>query len=72
MGTDAENLSLEHLKQFQVAQSRLDQRLEEMILLLGHLERGVAHLDEACALLSLRMDKLIERVARIERRLELA
>ncbi|WP_018915096.1 hypothetical protein [Thiomonas sp. FB-6] len=72
MGTDAENLILEHLKQFQAAQSRLDHRFDEVILRLGHLERGIAHLDEACALLSLRMDKLVERVARIERRLELA
>jgi hypothetical protein len=79
MVTKTENLILEHLKLFQAAQSRLDRRLEEAILRLGHLEGGVAqvqrslaHLEEGCALLSVRMDKLVERVARIERRLELA
>ena len=79
MATRVEDLILEHLKAFQAGQARLERRIEEAMLRLGHLEiglvhlqRSMAHVEEGCALLGMRMDSLNERVARIERRLELA
>jgi uncharacterized coiled-coil protein SlyX len=74
-----ENLILEHLKRFQVELASARDRDSEMLNRLGRLEialaglrRDVAHFDEGAAEQGLRMDRLAERVARIERRLELA
>lgn len=74
-----ENLILEHLKRFQVDLAAARERDSEMLTRLGRLEvaiaglrRDIAHFDEAAAEQSLRLDRLVERVDRIERRLELA
>jgi uncharacterized coiled-coil protein SlyX len=79
MTEPTENLILEHLKRFQVELAAARDRDSEMLNRLGRLEialaglrRDVAHFDEGAAEQSLRMDRLAERVARIERRLELA
>lgn len=73
------NLILEHLKRFQVDLAAARERDSEMLTRLGRLEvaiaglrRDIAHFDEAAAEQSLRLDRLVERVDRIERRLELA
>lgn len=78
--TDAtENLVLEHLKRFQAGQDRIERKLEEVITRIGHLELGLAglrrdlaHADEISAGLSVRMDRMSDRIERVERRLELA
>ena len=74
-----ENLILEHLKRFQAGQDRIERKLEEVITRIGHLEIGLAglrrdfaHADENAAGMSVRMDRMSERIQRIEKRLELA
>jgi hypothetical protein len=53
----AENLILEHLAPMRAAVDRVEQRLDDMTIRVGHLETSFAH--EA-------------RLARVEKRLELA
>ena len=79
MGEPIENLVLEHLKRFQASQERSERKLDEVIHRLGQLETAVAglrrdfaHADENTALLSVRLDRMNERIERIERRLELS
>ena len=73
-----ENLMLEHLKRFQASQERIERKLEEVIVRIGPLEVGVAglrrdfaHADENAAGMSVRMDRMNDRIERIEKRLEL-
>jgi uncharacterized coiled-coil protein SlyX len=79
MTDNIENLILEHLKRFQSDLTAARERDSEMLARLGRLEvaiaglrRDIAHFDEGAAEQSLRLDRLVERVDRIERRLELA
>jgi peptidoglycan hydrolase CwlO-like protein len=76
---NTENLILEHLKRFQAGQDRIERKLEEVVNRLGNLEisvaslrRDFAHSDENAAATSVRIDRLNERIERIERRLELS
>jgi hypothetical protein len=78
MTQTVENLLLEHLKRFQAGQERIERKLDEIVTRVGQLEVGVAglrrdfaHADENGAVLSVRLDKVSERLDRIERRLEL-
>jgi chromosome segregation ATPase len=73
-----ENLILEHLKRFQAGQDRIERKLEEHTQRLGRLEVGIAGLrrelasnEEAWAEQNLRIDRIGERIDRIERRLEI-
>ncbi|MBE7567567.1 hypothetical protein [Acidithiobacillus sp. HP-11] len=79
MAEEIENIILEHLKRFQVGQDRIERKLEEVVTRLGALEvsvasvrRDIAHNEENTAAMSVRMDRLNERIDRIERRLELS
>ena len=79
MTDSTENLILEHLKRFQAGQERIEYKLEEVITRIGQLELGFAslrrdfaHADENAAGMSVRMDRMSERIQRIEKRLELA
>lgn len=79
MAEEIENIILEHLKRFQVGQDRIERKLEEVVTRLGALEvsvasvrRDIAHNEENTAVMSVRMDRLNERIDRIERRLELS
>jgi hypothetical protein len=78
MTDNIENLLLEHLKRFQAGQDRIERKLDEHTQRLGRMEVGLARLsaalgghDEASAEQSVRMDRLAERLDRIERRLQL-
>lgn len=78
MTDQVENLMLEHLKRFQAGQERIERKLEEVIVRIGNLEVGVAglrrdfaHADENAAAMSVRMDRMNDRIERIEKRLEL-
>ena len=78
MTDGTENLVLEHLKRFQAGQDRIERKLEEVVTRIGHLELGLAglrrdfaHADEAAAGLNIRMDRMNDRIERVERRLEL-
>lgn len=78
MTDNIENLLLEHLKRFQTSQDRIERKLDEHTTRLGRIEVTLARLngalgqnDEGYAEHSVRMDRLSERLERIERRLEL-
>ena len=79
MSDTTDNLVLEHLKRFQAGQDRIERKLEEVVTRIGHLELGVAglrrdfaHAEEGSAGMSVRLDRISERMERVERRLELA
>lgn len=74
-----DNLGLEHLKRIQVDLSGIRGVLGEHTRRLGRLEvaiaglrRDIAQNEEGSAEFSVRIDRLAQRIARIERRLELA
>jgi hypothetical protein len=79
MRDNVENMLLEHLKRFQATLERIERKQEETINRLGHLEvsvaglrRDIAHGEEVDASSGVRLDRLSERIDRIERRLELS
>ena len=74
-----ENLVIEHLKQFQVGQTRIERKLEEIGRRLGNLEAGqasiiqhIGHLASVEAQPQVQADDFSARLERIEKRLELA
>lgn len=76
---DVDNLILEHLKRFQAGQDRIERKLDEHTQRLGRLEvaiaglrREIAQNEEGAAEQSVRLDHLVERIERIERRLDLS
>lgn len=76
---EPDNLVLEHLKRIQAELSAARERDREIISRLGNLEilvatlrREFGHRDESIAAMSVRMDRMSDRIDRIERRLELA
>jgi hypothetical protein len=75
---DVDNLVLEHLKKIQTEQTASRERDSEMLSRLAHIETAVARLardgaDNFAEVIADRhaVDKLKERIERIERRLEL-
>jgi hypothetical protein len=78
MAENIENLVLEHLKRFQAGQERIERKLDEHTQRLGRIEIALARLastqgqhEEVYAEQSVRIDRLAERLDRLERRLEL-
>lgn len=76
---NTENLILEHLKKIQAELATARERDSEVILRLSNIENGLARIsrDEAMTYSELvqdrhSLDKLKERIERIEKRLELA
>jgi len=70
MATD--NIILEHLRAIRGVLDRHSDNLREIKERIGILETGVGNLGAQYANLSTRLDRLDDRVARIERRLDLA
>jgi predicted nuclease with TOPRIM domain len=68
---DRTDLILNMLRAIRAEQSAQREKLDEIIVRLGRLERDVAGLHTDYAGLSVRLDNLDRRVGRIERRLEL-
>ena len=73
-----ENLMIEHLKRFQVTPERVESKTDGLIVRMGHLEvataatkREIANAEGAYADLSVRLDRVVGRLERVERRLEL-
>ncbi len=78
MAETVDNLMLEHLKKIQAEQSASRERDAEILSRLAHIETSVARLardgaDNFTEVIADRhaVDKLKERIERIERRLEL-
>ena len=79
MTENIENLILEHLKKIQAEQTAARERDTEILMRLSSIENGLARIsrDEALTYSELVqdrhvVDKLKERIERIERRLELS
>ena len=79
MTENIENLILEHLKKIQAEQTAARERDAEILTRLASIENGLARIsrDEALTYTELVqdrhvIDKLKERIERIERRLELS
>lgn len=79
MTDNIENLVLEHLKKIQIEQAAARERDAEIMARLGNIETGLARIarDEANNYSEIihdrhTVDKIKERLERIERRLELA
>ncbi len=71
------NRVIEHLKALQTEIAAVKADTSEMRTRLGQVETGIAglrrdfaHADENTAILSVRLDRLIERMERLEKRLE--
>ena len=62
----AESLILEHLAPMRAAVDRVDQRLDDMTIRIGHLETSFAHEQ------SIWFDRAEARLARIEKSLQFA
>lgn len=78
MSDNIENLILEHLKKIQAEQAASRERDQEIMTRLGMIESGIARIarDESANYAEIiqdrhTVDKLKERIDRIERRLEL-
>jgi len=71
MSDERADLILTVLRAIGGEQSAQREKLDEIIVRLGRLEREVAGLHGDYASLSVRLDNLDRRVGRIERRLEL-
>ena len=78
MTENVENLILEHLKRIQAEQTSARERDAEILARLPHIESGIARIarDESMNYGEIiqdrhSVDKLKERIERIERRLEL-
>lgn len=78
MSDNIENLILEHLKRLQAEQSAARERDQEILSRLSHIESGIARItrDESSnygEIIENRhaVDKLKDRIERIERRLEI-
>ena len=79
MADNVESLVLEHLKRFQATIDRMEHKYGEITNRLSNLESGQAsiiqhlgHLSSADATAQIAIDRINERLDRIERRLELA
>ncbi|MBW7902718.1 MAG: hypothetical protein H3C26_14650 [Rhodocyclaceae bacterium] len=79
MMSSVENLLLEHLKAIRADIGTIKADLKENTTRLGRIEvavaglrRDIAHNEEATAEQSLRIDRITERLERIERRLEIS
>lgn len=77
--SEMDNLVLEHLKRIQAEQAAARERDQEILSRLSHVESGLARIarDESSNYTEIvedrhAVDKLRERVERIERRLELS
>ncbi|MDY0331810.1 MAG: hypothetical protein RBR52_15130 [Thiomonas sp.] len=79
MTDNTENLILEHLKRFQAGQDRIERKLDELPNRIAHLEVSISRVarDESSNYAEIiqdrhTVDRLKERLERIERRLELS
>ncbi len=68
---EVDNLVLEHLRHIRGQIDRVETKLDDLILRVGHIERSVAEHSVQLAEVNGRFDRLDGRVTRIEKRLDL-
>jgi uncharacterized coiled-coil protein SlyX len=78
MTENVENLLLEHMKRFQASLDRIEHKIGELTVRVANLESGqalimqhLAHFSAADAAQQVAIDRINDRLDRIERRLEL-
>ena len=71
MTEESENLVLEMLRRIRASQERMELDIQDIKTRMTSLEITVAQMGTQFAAQSLRMDRFEERLARIERRLDL-
>ena len=71
MTSQNENLIIEILKKIQNDQTNTREALNSLVVRAGNMELELAHLDGRIAEQSVRIDNFSERLARVERRLEI-
>ena len=71
MTSQNENLIIEILKKIQNDQTNTREALNSLVVRTGNMELELAHLDGRIAEQSVRIDNFSERLARVERRLEI-
>jgi archaellum component FlaC len=69
--TEVENLVLDHLRHIRGQLDRMENDIREIKGRLGRLEADLAQIHVTLAEQSLRLDRLDERVTRIEKRFDL-
>jgi hypothetical protein len=79
MSENIDNLILEHLKRFQAGQERMQKDMDEIKSRLGHIEQSIVKTArdsltnyEEIILNRHMVDRMNDRIERIERRLEIA
>jgi hypothetical protein len=79
MNDEASNIVIEHLNALRAEVAAVKAETSEVRTRMGQVETGIAglrrdfaHADENAAIPSVRIDRLIERMDRLEKRLELA
>lgn len=69
--SNVENILLEHMRAMRASLDALHTKIDELTNRMGGVEQGLAHLYTGGAEQSVRIDRLSNRVERIEKRLEL-
>ena len=69
--TETDNLVLEHLRHMRGQLDRIENRLGDLAIRLGHVERSAAEHAVQLAEINAKFDRLDARVTRIENRLNL-
>jgi hypothetical protein len=71
MSDDAPNLVLEHLRGIRTELQEVRQEQREQRIRLSGIERGIVNLLSEVTEMGLRLDRMHDRIDRIERRLDL-
>lgn len=70
--TEPENIVLEYLRHIRAAVDRIELRLDDLTTRVGHLKPAVAEHSAQLAAVNIKLDRTDGRIARIEKRLDLA
>jgi predicted nucleic acid-binding Zn-ribbon protein len=72
MTGEIENLMLEHLKHFQATLDRVEHSQTDIVARLSQVESGLSYLHSDFNRMQQSIDRLSDRLMRVEKRLELA
>ncbi len=69
---EPENIVLEYLRHIRASVDRVEVRLDDLTVRVGHLERAVAAHSTQLAEVNIKLDRIDGRITGIEKRLDLA